>query len=196
MLILPGLGAGEDSSRDKELIDTTATDSQSFQSTIHNTMYPHWATRPLRPSLPVRAAHWLLAGVLTLTTLWACRRRCGDRPAEVVAFGALVVLMLVSSPISHTHYFRLMLLLVMGMTALWQRTRDRRLGAALLFVGTANIVANVLPLIPGLEVTRDCGAVFYAAMLLWLTGILVLRSAGRSEETAAPNAATVVGKAA
>ena len=63
-------------------------------------------------------------------------------------------------------------------------------------MGTANIVANVLPLIPGLEVTCDCGAVFYAAMLLWLTGILVLRSAGRSEEAAAPNAATVVGKAA
>ncbi len=190
VLILPGLGGASDGSRDKELIDTTATDSQSFQSTIHNTMYPDWTTRPLRPSWVVRGAHWLLAGGLTLLTLWAGWRR-RDRAAEVVAFGALVVMMLVTSPISHTHYFCLALPLVMGVTAWCQQTENRRLSAALFVVGAANVAANLLPLIPGLEITRDCGAVFYAALLLWLTGIVVLRATRRPDaaDLAAPAAA-------
>jgi alpha-1,2-mannosyltransferase len=195
VLILPGIGAGEDSSRNLELINTTATDSQSFQSTIHNTLYPDWATRPTRPALAVRAAHWLLAGGLTLVTLWAGWRRRGDPAAEVVAFGALVVMMLLSSPISHTHYFCVALPLVMGMAALWLRREDRRLGAGLFLLGLANVGANVLPLIPGLEATRDLGAVFYAALLLWLAGIVVLRAAGRPA-AAAREAAAVGAKAA
>ncbi|HVS39004.1 MAG TPA: glycosyltransferase family 87 protein [Gemmataceae bacterium] len=175
VLILPGLGAGEEGSRDKELIDATATDSQSFQSTIHNTMYPNWATRPPQPSPLVRGAHWLLASCLTLVTLWAGRRRIGDRAAEVVAFGALVVMMLVSSPVSHTHYFCLALPLTMGVTALWQRSGGRGLSAVLWLVGTFAVAANIVALLPGLELIRDCGAVFYAALLLWLTGIVLLR---------------------
>ena len=160
VLILPGLGAGEDSSRDKELIDATATDSQSFQSTIHNTMYPDWATRPPRPSRLVRGAHWLLAGGLTLTTLWACRRRRGDRPAEVVAVWGTGRSDAGVQPDQPHALFLSDAAAGDGNDSPVAADGDRRLGAALLFVGTANMLANVLPLIPGLEVTRDCGAVF------------------------------------
>src|SRR5204863_4567314 len=49
VLIEPALGAGADQSRAKELIEVTATDSQSLQATLHNTLYPDRETRPPNP---------------------------------------------------------------------------------------------------------------------------------------------------
>src|SRR5262249_28672826 len=60
-LTLPAVADGEDRSRADELINVTATDSQSFLAVLHNTIYFDPATRPPKADAPVRAAHWLLA---------------------------------------------------------------------------------------------------------------------------------------
>ena len=85
VLIRPGLGKGEDPARAKELLEATATDSQSFVILFHNFQNPERDTRPLQPAPELRAAHWLLGGALTIVTLMAirnCKRRVmnGCRP--------------------------------------------------------------------------------------------------------------------
>src|SRR5437667_91445 len=84
VVLQPGLGSGRDQSRAPELLNQASTNSQSLVSIIHK--LTHWdrATRPLQPDRPARAAHWLLGGILTGITLWACgrRRKKGDGTPE------------------------------------------------------------------------------------------------------------------
>src|SRR5262249_39625217 len=140
------LGAGADPSRARELIEVTATDSQSIQAALHNTLYPDPATRPGHPAAWVRAVHWLAGGLLTLLTLAAARRRWGDGQAAVIAFGALVTVMLLLSPVCHLHYFCLLVPLVMGLLAAsWEGKPTASLGPGLLLLLAAVVAANTLP---------------------------------------------------
>jgi hypothetical protein len=174
VLVRPGLGAGGDSARDKELIEVTATDSQSFQAALHNTLHPERATRPPHPSRAVRLVHWLVGGLLAALTLLAAWRCRDDRLATVITFGALVVVMVLTSPVCHLHYFTLSLPLVMGAAAIaWERGR-RRLGVGMIAAAVVNIVANALPSFPGLELLRDDGLAMYAALLMWVVGMTLL----------------------
>src|SRR5262249_15308427 len=65
-LLLPGLGKGSDQSRAKELIEVTATDSQSPLCVYHNTLHLDRNTRPRQASAGVRWAHRLTGVLLTL----------------------------------------------------------------------------------------------------------------------------------
>jgi hypothetical protein len=180
VLIRPGLGAGTDQSRTKELIAVTATDSQSFLAVLHNTLHPDGATRPANPSPAVRRAHWLIGGVLTLLTLLAARWRRSDGPSEALFLGQLTVLMLLLSPVCHLHYFCLSIPLVLSLlAALWERdvSRAAACGTILLLAGT--IVANTLPHFGQFQRLRDDGLAMYAALSLWLVGCLVLWQRGR-----------------
>jgi hypothetical protein len=185
VLLRPGLGAGTDASRARELIEVTATDSQSFQAILHNSLYPNPATRPHFPSAGIRCAHWLAGALLTLVTLAAAWRRRDDAAVTVIFFGALVVLMLLLSPVCHLHYFCLSLPLVMGLLAAnWQGASAPRLGTGMLLALTANMVANTLPHFAGprwplMQLLRDDGLASAAALLLWLAGILLLWQRGR-----------------
>jgi alpha-1,2-mannosyltransferase len=180
VLLWPALGSGTDQSRAKELIDVTATDSQSFQAIFHNTLYPNPATRPPKPSTGVRAAHWLVGGFLTLVTLLAGRRRREDPPARVIRLGALIVLMLLLSPVCHLHYFCLSLPLAMGLlAAVWEGSRLAKW--SLYAVLAVYCVANTLPHFQSLQLLRDCGLATYAALLLWLVGMVVLSTRRRSD---------------
>jgi hypothetical protein len=179
VLVWPALGSGTDQSRAKELIEVTATDSQSFQAIIHNTLYPNPATRPPQASAGVRRVHWIAGALLTFVTLLAARRRT-DAPSAVITLGALTIIMILLSPVCHLHYFCLSLPLVMGLlAAAWENpSRPARIGvtAVLVFYG----VANTVPHLPRFQLFRDCGLATYAALLLWLAGIVILRNQGRS----------------
>jgi hypothetical protein len=181
VLLRPGLGAGSDQSRARELIEVTATDSQSFQAAIHNTMYPDPATRPRHPSAATRYAHWLLGGFLTVLTLLAARRRRTDAPTSVITLGALVVLMILLSPVCHLHYFCLSLPLLMGLLAVaWEGQKTLSLGKGLLMVLVVQVIGNMLPHFRVFQLLRDDGLAAYAALLLWLAGILVVWKRARS----------------
>jgi hypothetical protein len=175
VLVRPSLGAGGDSSaRDKELLESTATDSQSFQSALHSLLYPDRDTRPPRPSPAVRLAHWAAGGLLSAVTVLVLWLRRGDRPAELTAFGMLVVVMVLTSPVCHLHYFALVVPLVAGLLAAsWERARSDRLAPGLLAVGVINLAANTLPNLPGQQAVRDGGLATAGALLLWVTGLVV-----------------------
>jgi hypothetical protein len=179
VLAAPGLGIGDDSSRGKELLEANASDSQSFEEVFHNTLHPDRTTRPQSRSFAAHLFHWLAGGLLTGLTLLAAWRRSRARPAvaggpgTVLEFGALVQIMLLLSPICHLHYFALSVPLVMGMLALaWER--GEALSWWVILVLAVNVVASVLPHLPALFMLRDLGLAAYGAVLLWLTGWLLL----------------------
>jgi hypothetical protein len=188
VLVRPGLGHGEDHTRDKELIATTATDSQSFLCVLHNTLHLDRATRPRQAASETRLAHWVLGGTLTALTLLALgwRRRGGRQ--EILGLGTLTLIMFLLSPVCHLHYFCLALPLTMGFLAMgWESPPREGMGLTGRYLGLylllgLNGLANTLPHLPGSDLLRDVGLATYGTLLLWLAAVLVLR---RRTDTAA-----------
>jgi hypothetical protein len=173
-ILAPGLGAGEDRSRALELINITATGSQSFQAVLHNTLHLDRATRPAQPEAWVRHAHWLIGGVLTLVTLLAARRR-RDAAGSALLLGALSTVMVLLSPVCHLHNLTLCVVPVMGLIAWeWQRAGQARLGWGLTLVLGTCAAAHAIPQVPRFTMTRDVGLAMYGTLLLWLTAVVRL----------------------
>ncbi|HWG43407.1 MAG TPA: glycosyltransferase family 87 protein [Gemmataceae bacterium] len=188
-VLLPGMGAGADASRAEELTNQTATEGQSLLTALHNTLHSNPATRPPKASPTVRLVSHLLGGLLTLTTLWAFGwRRHGESVDLVLFFGALVLNMLLISPVCHLHYFSLALPLVMALLVeRWRHHEALTLSGPLWVLLGANALANLLPNLPNMNLLRDCGSAMYGSLLLWLTAIVLLRQR-RSRVSAAPQA--------
>ena len=176
VLVGPALGLGEDKTRAEELINVTATDSQSFRSIIHNSIYLDRTTRPNQASPLVQKIHWLIGGVFTLATLAiAGFRRTLTGPALVLFVGSLTLIMILMSPVCHTHYFALSLPLVMGLIAWnWERTGKAGLSLGIVGLIVVQIIGNTLPLLPVTEVLKDVGLATYMALLLWLLAAVVV----------------------
>jgi hypothetical protein len=176
VLARPGLGTGDDHTRDKELIGATSTDSQSIGPIIHNTIYHNSLLRPQQHSAAVRLAHWSIGGLMTLLTLLAGGGSDGHRLRPLLLLGTLVLLMLLLSPICHLHYFCLALPLITGLIAMqWEATGSHRQfqwGLASLLI--VNFVANGVTHLPESELVRDLGVATYATALLWLWAVVTL----------------------
>jgi len=174
VLIRPALAQGNDQSRAKELIEVTATDSQSFLAIIHNSRYLDRYQRPFVASAGVRRAHWLIGGTLLLVTLAAGGwKEDASAAGETLFAGMLVLVTILLSPVCHLHYFCLMLPLLLGMIAcLWQRRS--RLGISWLGMFLLLVVALAVPHLPGCELLRDIGVATYGSLVVWLGGICVL----------------------
>ncbi len=184
VLARPAFGAGTDQSRARELIEATATDSQSLQVALHNALHLNDDPRPPQPELGVRIAHWLLSGLLTLVTFSvAVRQRREDGPATVMVVGAFILVMVLTSPVCHIHYFCLALPLVMGMLAArWEQSGKPQLGPGMILLFTVYIAGNVLLSLPGLRVLRDLGLAGQANLLLWVVGCAMLWKRGKAQE--------------
>ncbi len=178
VLIGPALHLNHDDSRAKELLEATATDSQSFLVVMHNTMHLDTDRLHRVPTAApaVRMAHFVLAGLFTALTLAAAsRRRVEDGTGIVLFLGSLTLIMLVSSPVCHTHYFALSLPLVMALTAReWERNGDMRFRSGVWALMAVQFVGNTLPLVVGLEVLKDAGLALYTALALWATACVSL----------------------
>jgi alpha-1,2-mannosyltransferase len=175
-VILPGLGAGGDPTRDLELMNVTATDNQSIQAIVHN--YRHWQRpRPTHPDPATKLAHVLIAGGLTLATLLIGARVETDRLRLLVVVGALVLLLAVCSPVSHLHYPCLALFLVMGLVeSSWRRHPDRLLpDRATLAVLAFAALCFTLPMIPVWEHRREAGLPLLGVLVLWGAGMARIR---------------------
>jgi hypothetical protein len=179
VLLAPAVGLGSDDSRRMELTSVTLTDSQSFQASLHNTLHPQRLTRPLEASGRVRWAHWALAGTMLLLTLAALGRGPATAARTTLLVGALILTMILTSPVCHLHYFALAVPLVMGLVVqrvhatVWPGWRLALLMGAY-FAGTA------VPSLPGMRLLRDGGLAMYAALLLWAVACLTAR--GRAVE--------------
>jgi hypothetical protein len=182
VLVGPALNLNQDESRAKELIEATATDSQSFLVVIHNTTHldVHRLHRVPIAAPWVRVVHFMLAALFTALTLAAAsRRRQEDATGIVLFLGALTLIMLPSSLVCHLHYFALSLPLVMALTAReWERNGAMRLSRGLWALIAIQVVGNTLPLIAGLEVLKDAGLALYAALALWATACVSLWRGG------------------
>jgi hypothetical protein len=176
VLVAPALHLGGDTSRAKELIEVTATDNQSFQAVLHNTLYLDRNHRPSEAEPWVRRVHLLLGAGFTLLTLaagWRHRHEAGLAPPLFV--GGLTLVMLLVSPVCHLHYFTLSLPLVMGLLALdWEQGRVGRLSAVMVGLMTLQVLGNTLPLVPAFEVLKDTGLAAYAGLALWLAACVLL----------------------
>jgi Glycosyltransferase family 87 len=183
VLVGPALGMGENKSRASELIDVTASDSQSFQALLHNTWYLNPVTRPREVDPLARKLHWLIGAGLTLATLLAgWRHRQARGPAMAIFVGALVLVMLLLSPVCHTHYFSMAVPVVMGLMALsWDRQAaagadmaSTRLNVGLMALIGVMYAGFIPPLLPPMQVLRDACWMTYAMLILWLTACVTL----------------------
>lgn len=175
VLVQPALVGGLDETRAKELLAVSASASQSLITTLHKLVYFDPATRPVYPTPALRAAAWLLGALLTGLTLWKLGRGSRSGPPVVLALGALMVLMVLLSPVCHRHYFCLALPLVMGLFAYdWEGKTVPVIGAGLTLALAVNFLANTVYHLPGCEWLWDRGLGMYAALLLWLLAIVRL----------------------
>jgi hypothetical protein len=181
VLILPGLGGGTDKTRAEELTNTTATDSQSLLAVCHKTIHLNPATRPAQAATAVRFGTAAVGLAMTLLTLLAAGWSPNRDPVAITGlFGCLIINMLLLCPVCHLHYFSLGIPLVMALLAARWREQPR-LGAAWIVIGVFETVANVLPNLPDMGLMKDTGLAMYAAVLLWLLGIVTVcrRAHGR-----------------
>jgi alpha-1,2-mannosyltransferase len=176
VMLRPALGQGEDQSRVKELINVRATDSQSPLVLLHNAIYPDRETRPFEASTGVRWGHRLIAASMTLMTLLAAGwSRKSNPQREALTLGALIIVMVLASPVCHLHYFCLTLPLIIGMLAVAMTRQDsaRRL-YSILGLLAVNILCTTLPIFPGMDLLRDHGLATVGTLLLWATGLGML----------------------
>jgi hypothetical protein len=199
-VLLPGVGAGGNDSRTRELTGIVHTDSQSLMAVAHNTLHLDRATRPESIGRTVRvvavAAGLLLTG---LAVLAAGHRPRGPATGEVLFFGALAVNMLLLCPVCHMGYFCLMLPLTMAIIDRYclparqaveaQGARAERRQAVILCALSGlfmlNLALQASVFVPGLELLRDLGVTMYTALGLWLLASVVLWRTARDERRSA-----------
>jgi hypothetical protein len=185
-MLWPALGKGEDHSRAEELINVTGTDSQAPLALLHNALYPDPHARPHKASDAVRWGHRLVAACMTILTLLAAGwSRTIDPRREALTIGALVVVMILASPVCHLHYFCLTLPLVIAMFPTQQENASnvRRL-YVLLALMAANVLCTALPSFPGMQVLRDHGLATAGTLLLWASSLFILGFQRKTNPTA------------
>jgi len=182
VLLGPALGVGQDQSRAKEMIETTANDSQSLQAALHNSLHPIRAERPAKPSALVRWLPRIVGGILTLLALAAAGRHKSDSgPNVALLLGALVINMLLLSPICHMHYFSLCVVVIMGLVSARSASYDSGLGLGLTFIFAVNILCYIPPNIPGWLILRDWAIMLYPTLILWTVGVVTLWKRSRAD---------------
>ena len=188
VMLLPATGAGHNQSRARELLDVTATDSQSISAAIHNTIFLDRNTRPRHSPAWIRYASLGIVGLLTIATLAVSRGTDpNDGVAMTLTFGALILVMLAASPVCHLHYFCLSAPLVMGLLAAANDSAaNLSLGKGLGSLLTLNIVGLAIPHFPGMEVLRDVGAALYVSLALWAVSLAALAARRAPGRRAAP----------
>jgi alpha-1,2-mannosyltransferase len=189
-LLLPGLGKGSDQSRAKELIEVTATDSQSPLCVYHNTLHLDRDTRPRHASAGVRWAHRLTGVLLTLGTVAAYgRKRRGSAIDLTLLIGAIMIVMVLMSPVCHLHYFCMCIPAVLGLAAAsWEANGQRQLSRKTVFLFILYPAINLLPHLPWFPVLRDVGAAMYMAILIWAAACMTLMARRQAGSTANPYA--------
>jgi alpha-1,2-mannosyltransferase len=174
-VLLPGLTHEGDPTRAKELTDMNGTGSQSFIVVGHNLLNPDRNLRPAHAEPALRLAALGLAALMGLLTLGLARRRwltAASVSDMYVSWGALVLVMLFASPVSHMHYYALAVPLVMGLHERWQATGWGFGGW--LALGACFYGAQLLPHIPAIDQLRDFGLPLSMGLALWTFAMVAL----------------------
>jgi hypothetical protein len=183
-VLVPGTTGQGDQTRAKELTQTVATDSHSFQAVIHNYLNPDPYTRPADATVSTRIIHWAICILMTAVTLlvgWRCR---GTGATEQLVFlGCLLLVMILASPVSHVHHYAMALPAICG---LWLKGLADRPGAVwpspwVLIPLLIWCVGTGLPLFPGpiFVQLREFGLGTAATVIVWLAGVCSLALHGK-----------------
>lgn len=188
LVLLPGIGGGDNQARADTLTSITKTDTQSFMAIMHNVQYlstnPRY--RPADPSGAVRLAHWGLGAVLTLLVCVAAGwRREGKPLAEMLFLGLLIMLMMFLSPVCHLHYFSWLIPVIMGSLLLqWEHRRTIALSLGWVTLLILNNVVHIgahMTDNPDIRIAfRDLGLSTWVAMAIGLVGVRHLHQLARA----------------
>src|SRR5439155_18381957 len=144
----------------QELHGAKSTDSQSVQAAVHAWLHQDFDTRPDQADPLAKWAHLASAGLMLAITLFATRRLTPEPADQLVFLGTLCTLMVLATPVSHMHYYAMVLPLVCG---LWLRGLKGRPGAIAADIRTTVVlliwgIMTAIPLLPGpaFDRLREC----------------------------------------
>jgi hypothetical protein len=189
----------------EELHDMTAKQSQSFMAVLHYMRYPQGGPRPQKPDADVKTVHFAISGLMVLLAWGAAEfsKAGGRRPPELASAGGhsppaftqtpllpsqwLVILgnfstaMLLIVPMSHMHYYCMMLPHVAGLLLYGMSTHPDRVtgNPRILAIVIAWGVLNAVPLLPGCTILNDYGFATFSTFVLWLYAVLLTASFGK-----------------
>jgi hypothetical protein len=115
----PFLALSKDGTRNDEILGSVnATESVGVRNALHNWMYPSPASRPAGLHVGAKVAYVLLGLAMTLLTLWP---RAESSMGKAHQIACLIVLMMMFSPVSHSHYLLFCFPVVMSLAVhTWQ----------------------------------------------------------------------------
>lgn len=199
--VVSALGQG-DTSRKFELYGLSGTESQSLVAVAHNLAH---LTTP-RGFRPEDADWWsrplliVVGGSMLLITLFASGWRSvpaitsGLReraaaflrwptsadPAALATIGLLLCVMLVVTPVCHTHYFAFALPIVVWLVSRGVREHPHQALSGLgWLLGFVYLAAHALPRLPGLQILQDTGVMMFTGIAVFLLAAKLLRHARR-----------------
>src|SRR5262249_2288093 len=98
----PFLGMNKDKQNGEEILESVnATESIGVRNALHNWMHPDVLTRPADLDTVAQLEYLWLGVTMTFLTLWP---RGGTSVRVASAFGGLILLMAIFSPVCHSHY--------------------------------------------------------------------------------------------
>lgn len=175
VLIGPALGLSKDSSRDVELNDFNSTDNHSILAFLHGIENPNLAKKPPKPGSMNKVIHLSMSALLLGWLLWIKGKPATGTPlADGCFFSIATLIMLFASPVTHSHYFCLILPLVVFLH-LKSWTYDVKnfiplgFGTLLLFY----LVGTTLPLLPQFETFKRMGVIFIPNFVLFIYAMVV-----------------------
>jgi len=175
--ILPAVGGRRiDTAVERELMNPNTSDRQSFVSVLTNIgHFVFGAERTFESPRFAQIGHVLLGGAMTLLTLLAAnwRRRDDDAVrvdglAEAVFVGLLVLVMLPVAPVTHSHYFIMVLPLVAAVWAVFYEPNGRaKWTASWIALMAAIPISHIITATPALKVFRETGLVTWVSVIVW-----------------------------
>jgi hypothetical protein len=206
----PGLGnvvsalSQGDTSRKFELYGLSGTESQSLVAVAHNLAHlttprgfrpedADWWSRPLliivgcsMLLITLIAAGWrtvhAITGGLRERTAAFVRWPTSADPAAPATIGLLLCVMLVVTPVCHTHYFAFALPTVVWLVSRGVREHPQQaLNSLGWLLGFAYLAAHALPRLPGLEILQDMGLMMFTGIAFFLLAAKLLYQARHKE---------------
>lgn len=180
-LVLPALGAGDDTTRDKELLGLNKSDNQTPLSVVHHLQHvgSRFDDHPPEAQSWVKGVHLLIGGGMTLATLMAAgfwrRGRSGEPPRDTaLVLGLLIICNLMLLPVTQSHYYVLHLPVVVCLMDRQLRTPAGRCVGGLprgAVIGwSAYIAGTLIPKLPWVEEWKWLGMAMITGMILWMIG--------------------------
>lgn len=178
-LVLPAVGLGEDTTRDKELLGTLKSDNQTPLGVIFRTVYllTPAGERPMDFPFWMKLVHLGIGGAMVLATMWAGglwkREARRDTP---LLLGLLVMVNLFLLPICQSHYYVLHAMVAAPLMDRAMRARgETSLSPSLVWPWGAYLAGTLVPKLPWVEEWKYLGMAMMAAMVLWMVGARTLR---------------------